>query len=123
MRVVVIALAALGLAAVVAGGATSVPIRSGLHGVVMRDSSRPVCLDDRCEEPAAGIVLQFNRGRSLVARVRANSVGAYIVRLRPGSYVVSAPGWAVGSGLVPRVVRVPIGRLARVNFHLDTGIQ
>jgi hypothetical protein len=29
----------------------------------------------------------------------------------------------VGMGLAPRVVRVPRGRIARVDFHLGTGTQ
>jgi hypothetical protein len=36
---------------------------------------------------------------------------------------VKAPQRRVGTGLTPRVVRVPRGRIARVDFSLDTGIQ
>jgi hypothetical protein len=96
---------------------------SGLRGLVMLGPTGPVCRDDACEEPAAGIVLQFRRDGKVVAEVKTTMAGRYSVRLRAGSYAVKTPRRRVGTGLTPRVVRVPRGRIARVDFHLDTGIQ
>jgi hypothetical protein len=97
---------------------------SGLRGLVMQGPTGPVCRsDDSCEEPAGGIFLQFRRGGRVVAEVKTTRAGRYTVRLRAGSYAVKTPRRRVGSGLTPRVVRVPRGRIARVDFHLDTGIQ
>jgi hypothetical protein len=104
---------------------TQVRSSSGLRGLVTRGPTKPVCMEaEPCEEPAAGIVLQFRRAGRVIAQVKTSSAGVYTVRLRPGTYAV-ATRWhvGVGKGLTPRVVRVPKGFLARVNFHLDTGIQ
>jgi hypothetical protein len=70
-----------------------------------------------------GVVLEFRRSGVLKARVKTDRAGAYTVRLRPGSYVVTVSPRRLGSGLRPRAVRVPSGRLARVDFFLDTGIR
>ena len=122
MRVLAIIVAALGLATA-AGGATP-RISSGLHGVVTRPM--PVCLDDPCEQPAPRVVLQFRRmpHLPLVAQVRTSAAGMYTVRLSAGVYSVTTVQRILGAGLAPRVVRVPRGRLARVDFHLlDTRMQ
>jgi hypothetical protein len=124
MRVLAVAVAALGLAGAAADVATPARISSGLHGVVMRGPTRPVCVEDQpCEATAPGIVLQFRRAQRVVAQVRTDRLGMYIVRLPAGVYSVTTIRVTVGVGLTPRVVRVPIGRLARADFHLDTGIQ
>jgi hypothetical protein len=125
MRVVAVTVAALAVGTTVGGAATPPRITSGLRGVVMRGPTSPVCFEtEPCEEPAAGVVLQFRRSGTLVARARAGPAGGYSVRLRPGLYAVRTGQVAhIGTGLTPDVVRVPRGRLARVVFHIDTGIQ
>jgi hypothetical protein len=125
MRVVAITLAALVFGSLIAGAAaSSEATSSGLRGVVMRGPTKPVCDVARsCEEPAAGVVLRFVRGNVVVARVKTGSAGGYRAKLRPGRYAVTTARRRPGSGLTPRVVRVPSGRFARVNFHLDTGLQ
>ena len=124
MRVVAVTLAALALAPAVAGAAAPLTPVSGLRGVVMLGPTKPVCMESEpCEEPAAGIVLQFSRGGRVVARVKTGAAGGYTVRLLPGAYGVTTPQHRVGSGVTPRSVRVPVGRVARVDFHVDTGIQ
>jgi hypothetical protein len=121
-------LAAVGLVALATpmlsfGGAAATQV-SGLRGLVMQGPTAPVCrADDPCEEPARGILLQFRRGGKVVAEVKTTRAGRYSVRLRAGSYAVKTPRRRVGTGLTPRVVRVLRGRIARVDFHLDTGIQ
>jgi hypothetical protein len=124
----VVGLAAVGLVALATpmlsfGGAAATQV-SGLRGLVMQGPTAPVCrADDPCEEPARGILLQFRRGGKVVAEVKTTRAGRYSVRLRAGSYAVKTPLRRVGTGLTPRVVRVLRGRIARVDFHLDTGIQ
>jgi hypothetical protein len=123
-----VGLAAAGLVALVTpmlsfGGAAATQV-SGLRGLVLQGPTAPVCrTDDSCEEPARGVVLQFRRGGKVVAEVKTTRAGRYSVRLRPGAYAVTSPRRRVGTGLTPRVVRVPRGRIARLDFHLDTGIQ
>ena len=122
MRVVAIIVAALGFATA-AGGATP-RISSGLHGIVTRPM--PVCRNDPCDQPAPGVVLQFRRMPllPLVAQVRTSAAGMYAVRLSAGVYSVTRVQRMLGPGLAPRLVRVPAGRLARVDFHLlDTRVQ
>jgi hypothetical protein len=91
----------------------------------MEGPIKPVCkVDEPCEKPAAGVVLQFKRAGHVVARIRTSQRGTYRVRLRSGSYAVTTvPPRRIGSGLTPRTVRVPKGRMARRDFHLDTGLQ
>jgi hypothetical protein len=106
-----------------AGAAVSTPV-SGLRGLVMQGPTKPICRSgETCEAPARGVLLQFRRDGKVIAEVRTSRTGTYSVRLRAGSYAVRAPARRIGTGLSPRVVRVPRGRIARVNFHLDTGIQ
>jgi hypothetical protein len=124
VRVVAASVVALVLGSGLAGAANQTVVTSGLRGVVMRGPIKPVCDEsDPCEEPAAGIVLRFKRDGVIVARVRTGSAGGYRVKLRPGRYGVTTPTRRPGIGLTPAVVRVPKGRVARVDFHLDTGIQ
>ncbi len=98
---------------------------SGLHGVVSRGPTKPVCqVGMSCSEPAVGSVLVFSHDGAVVARARAGTGGRYSVRLQPGYYSVrtaSAP--KIGSGLSPRQVHVRRGVFGRMNFSIDTGIR
>jgi len=124
MRVVAVTLAALVFGSALTGAATLPRLTSGLRGVVMRGPTKPVCTDEEpCEAPAAGVVLRFSKANVVVARVKTGSAGGYRVKLRPGRYAVTTPNRGPGTGLTPRFVRVPAERVARVDFHLDTGIQ
>lgn len=122
-------LAAVGLVALATpmlslGGAPAATPVSGLRGRVLEGPTAPVCrTEDSCEKPARGVVLRFARAGKLVAEAKTTSAGRYSVRLRPGSYAVKTPRRRVGTGLTPRIVQVPRGRIGRVDFHLDTGIQ
>jgi hypothetical protein len=122
MRVVAAMLAALTVAS--ASAATASTPASGLRGVVMRGPTSPVCRQDEpCEEPAAGVVLRFSRAGTVVARVKTGPKGGYAIRLGRGTYRVTTAHARLGGGLSPRLVSVPRGRVARVDFFLDTGIQ
>ena len=91
----------------------------------MRGPIKPVCgANDPCDAPAPGVLLRFKKGTVVVARVTTGAVGGYRLKLRPGRYEVTTPSnRRIGAGLTPRFVRVPVARVARVDFHIDTGIQ
>jgi hypothetical protein len=124
MRIAAVMLAALVLAPALGAAERAVGPPSGLRGIVTRGPTKPVCSEtETCEEPAVGIVLQFSHAGRTVTSVKTAAGGVYAVRLRPGLYAVRTPRPRVGTGLTPRLVRVPDGRVARVDFSLDTGIQ
>jgi hypothetical protein len=112
----------LALASAFAGAADS-RNASGLRGVVMRSPTTPLCLEDSCEAPAKGLVLQFRRNGMLRAQVKTSQTGTYRVMLRPGSYSVTTPALRPFQRLTPQLVRVPRGRVGRVDLNLDTGLQ
>ena len=97
---------------------------TGLHGVVMRGPTKPVCeVGTPCSEPAVGTTLAFSRAGRVVLRVKTGKGGRYAVHLAPGLYVVSVvPRQRIG-GMKPTDVRVRRGVDARVNFAIDTGIR
>ena len=97
---------------------------SGLRGLVTLSPTRPVCIEEQpCSKPAAGVVLVFRRDGGVVTRVTTRADGTYRVLLRPGRYTVAAPRYRLGSGIAPHTVRVPRGRVAHLDFEIDTGIQ
>ena len=125
MRRFVLVAAALALLASAVAGAQASTAPSGLRGTVVLSPARPVCIEDEpCTKPAAGFVLVFARAGVVVARTTTRVDGSYRVPLRPGVYTVRAPAAPrVGTGLTPRLVRVPTGRLRPVDFVIDTGLQ
>jgi len=99
-------------------------VLTGLHGVVTRGPTTPVCrVGTPCTEPAVGAVLVFSHDGTIAGRARAGTGGRYAVRLRPGLYAVRvSPPQRIG-GLKPAQVRVRSGPRARVDFQIDTGIR
>jgi hypothetical protein len=89
----------------------------------MRGPANPVCREDGCDEPAAGVELRFTRNGRVAAEVTTTKTGRYFVRLAAGSYVVTSPSGEVGLALTPRIAGVHRGQIDAQNFHLDTGIQ
>jgi hypothetical protein len=100
-------------------------LTSGLHGVVTRGPTQPVCqVGVPCSKPAVGAVLAFSRSGAVAVRVRTDAAGRYSVRLRPGYYSVrTVPAPKIGTGLRPRRVHVLPGVFGRSNFFIDTGIR
>jgi hypothetical protein len=97
---------------------------SGLRGIVLRGPTQSVCREGvPCEAPAANVVLQFSQAGRVVGRASTGPRGGYRVLLAPGRYAVSTVRRTIEAGLTPRVAVVPRGRLARVDFHLETGIH
>jgi len=99
-------------------------LAGGLHGVVTRGPTTPVCrVGVPCDEPAVGAVLVFARAGHATVRVRVGAGGRYSVRLAPGTYTVGEkPAPKIG-GLRPRLARVVRGVFRRVDFFIDTGIR
>jgi len=98
---------------------------SGLHGIVTRGPTEPVCrIGTPCTKPAVGALLVFSRNGRVVARVRAGAGGRYSVRLAAGVYAIRlSPVPRIGVGIRPREVHVAEGVFARVDFSIDTGIR
>lgn len=120
VRILALALATLALAA----PATPATTPSGLRGIVMRGPISPVCrIGVPCDERAAYVVLVFSQSGHVVARTTTGRYGGYRLTLRPGRYAVTTARRTIGSGLTPRSVVVPRGRVARIDFALDTGIR
>ena len=104
---------------------TALALVSGLHGVVMRGPTTPVCrVGVPCSAPAVGAVLVFSRSSQRAVRVRVGAGGHYSVRLRPGTYAVQvSPVPQIGFGIRPARVHVARDVNARVDFSIDTGIR
>ncbi len=114
----------LALVLAIAAPAASSTGKSGLRGVVMRGPTSPVCrLDQPCDAPAAKLVLLFKQAGRVVARTTTGPQGGYRIALKPGRYVVTTATRTIGTGLTPRAVVVRRARFARVDFHLDSGLQ
>ncbi|MGZ4371457.1 MAG: hypothetical protein ACXVRQ_04585 [Gaiellaceae bacterium] len=98
---------------------------SGLHGIVTRGPTTPVCkVGVRCSAPAVGAVLVFSRVGHKAVRVRTGAGGHYSVRLAPGSYTVQvSPSPRIGTGIRPAHVHVARNVDARLDFSIDTGIR
>jgi hypothetical protein len=98
---------------------------TGLHGVVRRGPTTPVCrAGTPCTAPAPGAVLVFERSGHPAVRVRAGAGGRYHVRLPAGVYAVTVSQQSsVGSGILPHLVRVTVGVWRRLDFMIDTGIR
>jgi len=97
----------------------------GLHGVVMRGPTTPVCrVGIPCSEPAVGVELVFSRGGKAVGFVRTAGGGRYAIVLPAGTYTVAPrPAAKIGTGVRPRLVRVVGGASRRVDLFIDTGIR
>jgi len=97
---------------------------TGLHGIVTRGPTTPVCqVGKACSEPAVGAVLVFSRDGRVVARARTGAGGHYSVHLAPAVYAVRlSPAQRIG-GLTPRQVRVRLGPSRYLDFAIDTGIR
>ena len=117
---------AIALAAVLTIAAGDVSATStNVRGTLTRGPVLPVCIEGRsCDAPAPGVVLVFSRAGEVVMRVTTGTAGRFAVRLRPGIYSVRALRKPlVGTGLSPARFRVPKFGVARLQLHLDTGIN
>jgi hypothetical protein len=121
-RGALISVALVALAALPASAGTAA--KSGLRGTVTLFPATPVCIEgELCSQPAANALLVFRRDGRVAARVETRTDGTYRVILAPGRYSVIAPQYRRGTGVTPRKVLVPRGRIARIDLEIDTGIQ
>jgi hypothetical protein len=108
------------LAATLVASAATATTGAGLYGTVSRGPITPVCVAEQpCSAPAPGAVVLFARGEREVARVKAGPAGRYRLALAPGRYTVRTPKRPID----PSAVVVRHGRMARVDFSIDTGIR
>jgi Carboxypeptidase regulatory-like domain len=100
---------------------SALALTTGLHGVVMRGPTMPVCIAAKpCSAPAKHLRVTFLRdGRSY--RTWTDSRGTYRIALAPGRYTIRVPNNRFG--VEPASVVVPAGRFARQNLYIDTGIR
>jgi hypothetical protein len=97
---------------------------SGLYGTVRIAPATPVCKSgSSCSKPAGGFRLVFaGNGRTVTATTDTH--GRYRVKLPGGRYAVrGARATLPKSGLQPKAVTVPDGRLAKRDFVFDSGIR
>jgi hypothetical protein len=117
------ALAALTLGCGSAGSADS-GTATGLRGLVKRGPITPVCrVGVPCDEPARGVKLVFSRSGKVVATATTNQKGWYRIRLRSGRYAVHTNRRGYEQRTSPSAATVPTDRVARRDFHIDTGIR
>ena len=96
-------------------------MHAGLHGVVRRGPTMPVCLvGSPCSAPAAHVHLTFVRN-SVAKTVATDARGRYSVTLAPGRYLVRIAVRA--QRYLPTHVLVVAGRSRLQNFAIDTGIR
>lgn len=115
---------ALALCVAIATATATAGVLSGIGGVLYRGPVTPVCRSGvPCDAPAPGVTLVFSRAGHAY-RERTGAGGRFSLALKPGTYIVRiTPVQRIGSGLTPRIVRVPVGGWARVRLTLDTGIR
>jgi len=100
---------------------SAVMLGGGLHGVVTRGPTTPVCVvDTPCSAPAKHVRVSFLRG-GRAYRTITDLNGRYRIELAPGRYTVRVTGDQFG--VRPATVVVPRGRFARQNLYVDTGIR
>ena len=95
-----------------------------LRGTVVSGPTRPVCVEGTpCTAPAVGIVLQFARAGRIVARTTTGDGGRYRITLGRGRYAVRLERRTPLQSISPTIVTVLAGRVKRVDFEIDTGLQ
>jgi hypothetical protein len=113
--------AATAILAVAPSIASASGVRSGLHGLVRRGPTSPVCRPGApCTAPASGVRVGFVR-HAVVHYTRTNAIGRYSIRLAPGRYTVLVAGSRFGSD--PSSAAVSRGHMSVFNISIDTGIR
>ena len=119
----VLALAAF-LAAVVVVPAAATTSTGTVRGTVVAGPTRPVCIEGTpCTAPTVGVVLEFVRAGRVIARTTTAAGGSYRVTLIRGRYAVRLARRTPLQSIAPATVTVVAGRVSRVDFAIDTGLQ
>ena len=96
---------------------------SGLHGIVTRGPTVPVCrAGEPCSAPVQATLLFRRAGR--VYRTRSSATGAYRITLPAGYYTVATlERIGITRNIRPMHVHVRAGYRDRLDFGIDTGIR
>jgi hypothetical protein len=96
---------------------------SGLHGIVTKGPTVPVCrAGEPCTAPAQ-VTLVFRRPGH-VYRTRSTATGQYRIIVPPGYYTVSTvERIGIYRNIKPHAVHVRFGHVDRLDFSIDTGIR
>jgi hypothetical protein len=103
--------------------ATLAILASGLHGMVTKGPTTPVCrAGEPCSAPVQ-VTLVFRRAGH-VYRARSSQMGLYRITLPAGYYTVAtAERIGIVRNIRPARVHVRLGHLDALNFQIDTGIR
>ncbi len=117
-----------GLAATLAAGlalaANSPAAPSGLHGVVYRGPTTPVCRAGiPCDAPAAGVTLVFSRPGIKKHTAKTKADGSYRILLPASIYTVTTDQGPFGRTPSPHRIKVRLQHVDKLDFHIDTGIR
>ena len=96
---------------------------SGLHGVVTKGPTMPVCrVGEPCSAPAQ-VTLLFRRAGHTY-RTRSTADGRYRITLVPGYYTVSTlEQIGITRNIRPHAVHVRSAHVDHLDFSIDTGIR
>ncbi len=103
--------------------AISIALTSGLHGMVVKGPTQPVCRKGQpCTAPAQ-VTLLFKRDAHTY-RTRSTAAGVYRITLPAGYYTVTtAERIGITPNLRPRRIHVRAAHNDLLNFRIDTGIR
>jgi hypothetical protein len=103
--------------------ATLAILAGGLHGIVTKGPTAPVCRAGQPCSASVQVTLLFSRaGR--VYRARSSAAGAYRIALPAGYYsVTTSERIGMTRNVRPARVHVRAGHLDRLDFTIDTGIR
>ena len=101
----------------------AVILLSGLHGIVTKGPTMPVCrVGQPCSAPAQ-VTLLFRRAGHTY-RTRSTAAGSYRITLAPGYYTVSTvERIGITPNIRPHAVHVRAAHVDRLDFSIDTGIR
>ncbi len=128
VRRIALPLAAGGLAATLAAGlalaARAPAAPSGLHGVVYRGPTTPVCREGvPCEAPAPGVTLFFGRSGVRKGAIKTRADGSYRILLPAAIYAVTTDQGRFERTPYPHRIKVRLEHVDTLDFRIDTGIR
>ena len=106
--------------------ATLAIVAGGLHGIVMKGPTSPVCRTGvPCSAPAQVTLLFHRTGPTpRLYRTRSTVTGTYRIALPAGYYTVAtAEKIGITRNIRPQRVHVRAGHQDALNFRIDTGIR
>jgi|tagenome__1003787_1003787.scaffolds.fasta_scaffold20537935_2 hypothetical protein len=96
---------------------------SGLHGLVTRGPTAPVCRTGvPCSRPAAHVVVQFVREGRVAGTARTDAKGGYRIVLPADAYTLRIAR-RFGVSISPKQALVRTAAMRRLDLRIDTGIR